>query len=98
MLSHPPLIPLIPLISLLPLSLHPVFSVLYPPAWEKLARKELGGEIGPQDLEWITPEGIKLKPLYTGEVTAIIHCHHSLSDIAFRQVKSLSSFTVRYCC
>ena len=41
-------------------------TVLYPPAWEKLARKELGGEIGPKELEWITPEGIKLKPLYTG--------------------------------
>ena len=39
----------------------------YPPRWEKLARKELGGEIGPRELEWITPEGIKLKPLYTGE-------------------------------
>lgn len=38
----------------------------YPPHWEKLARKELGGEIGPRELEWITPEGIKLKPLYTG--------------------------------
>ena len=33
-----------------------------------LARKELGGEIGPKELEWITPEGIKLKPLYTGKI------------------------------
>jgi len=40
-------------------------AVNYPTNWEKLARKELGGEIGPKELEWITPEGIRLKPLYT---------------------------------
>ena len=44
----------------------------YPPHWEKLARKELGGEIGPRELEWITPEGIKLKPLYTGKVETVV--------------------------
>jgi hypothetical protein len=46
--------------------------VPYPPHWEKLARKELGGEIGPRELEWITPEGIKLKPLYTGTVVTVV--------------------------
>jgi hypothetical protein len=45
-----------------------IFIVTYPTNWEKLARKELGGEIGPKELEWITPEGIRLKPLYTGYI------------------------------
>jgi methylmalonyl-CoA mutase len=36
----------------------------YPSNWEKLARKELGNkEI--TSLEWNTPEGITIKPLYT---------------------------------
>jgi hypothetical protein len=48
--------------------------VPYPPHWEKLARKELGGEIGPRELEWITPEGIKLKPLYTGKGCMHAYC------------------------
>lgn len=48
-------------------------AVPYPASWEKLARKELGGEIGPRELEWITPEGIKLKPLYTGKRTDVTH-------------------------
>ena len=48
-------------------------SVAYPSAWEKLARKELGGEIGPKELEWITPEGIKLKPLYTGTCSVMLY-------------------------
>ena len=51
---------------------HVTASVPYPPHWEKLARKELGGEIGPRELEWITPEGIKLKPLYTGMVVTVV--------------------------
>lgn len=37
----------------------------YPAAWTKLATKELGGERGPDSLEWYTPEGLVLKPLYT---------------------------------
>lgn len=36
----------------------------YPEAWSKLARKELGGDRGPETLEWFTPEGLTLKPLY----------------------------------
>ena len=44
----------------------------YPVDWEKLARKELGNDLEPKDVEWITPEGIKLKPLYTAhDVTAV---------------------------
>jgi hypothetical protein len=53
-------------LSVYPAHNNPTVTVPYPPHWEKLARKELGGEIGPRELEWITPEGIKLKPLYTG--------------------------------
>lgn len=37
----------------------------YNPAWSKLVQKELGGVKGPQDLEKVTAEGIKLKPVYT---------------------------------
>lgn len=37
----------------------------YNPAWSKLVTKELGGVKTPEDLEKITPEGIKLKPVYT---------------------------------
>jgi methylmalonyl-CoA mutase len=37
----------------------------YNPAWSKLVQKELGGSKGPQDLEKLTAEGIKLKPVYT---------------------------------
>lgn len=37
----------------------------YPPEWEKLANKELRGKHGADGLEWHTPEGIKLKPVYT---------------------------------
>ena len=39
----------------------------YPADWEKLARKELGNDLEPKDVEWITPEGIRLKPLYTAQ-------------------------------
>ena len=41
-----------------------VFPSGYPEAWSKLARKELGGARGPETLEWFTPEGVTLKPLY----------------------------------
>lgn len=37
----------------------------YNPAWSKLVTKELGGVKLPEDLEKVTPEGIKLKPVYT---------------------------------
>jgi methylmalonyl-CoA mutase len=33
-------------------------------AWARLAREELGGR-DPQGLAWATPEGLKVKPLYT---------------------------------
>lgn len=36
----------------------------YPAAWEKLATKEIKGQ-PVTSLEWTSPEGIKLKPLYT---------------------------------
>jgi len=40
----------------------------YPENWSKLATKELSKPgappLGPEGLEWHTPEGIKLKPLY----------------------------------
>lgn len=36
----------------------------YPQSWDKLARKELGGN-GPESLEWKSPENITIKPLYT---------------------------------
>jgi methylmalonyl-CoA mutase len=38
----------------------------YPPEWEKRALKELGSSTNKiSSLEWITPEGITLKPVYT---------------------------------
>ncbi len=37
----------------------------YPSKWDELVTKELKGKRGPESLEWYTPEGIKLKPLYT---------------------------------
>lgn len=40
-------------------------SSVYPPAWTTLAKKEIGNNQGPDSLEWKTPEGIVLKPLYT---------------------------------
>lgn len=41
------------------------FSTLkYPTNWENLAKKEIKNEVS--TLEWKTPEGITLKPLYTG--------------------------------
>ena len=40
------------------------FSSTYPAAWEKLAKKELGDQ-PVQSLEWKSPEGITIKPLYT---------------------------------
>lgn len=39
----------------------------YDPKWTKLVQKELGNERGPESLEKLTPEGIKLKPLYTSK-------------------------------
>jgi methylmalonyl-CoA mutase len=35
----------------------------YPPEWRKLAQKETGQS--PEHLEWTSPEGIIVKPLYT---------------------------------
>ena len=49
-------------------------STEYNPAWSKLVTKELGGHKGPHDLEKVTAEGIKLKPIYTdgkGELPGI---------------------------
>src|SRR6201987_4540790 len=41
--------------------------------WTRLARSELKGK--PLDsLDWITPEGIRVKPLYTAEDLAAIEC------------------------
>jgi methylmalonyl-CoA mutase len=40
------------------------FANVYPSAWDKLARKELKGK-GPEALEFHTPEGVVMKPLYT---------------------------------
>lgn len=39
-------------------------EIAFPEAWAKLAQKELG-EKPLSDLVWLTPEGIKVKPLYT---------------------------------
>jgi len=39
----------------------------YPESWTKLASKEIskpGQTLGPEALEWFTPEGVKLRPLY----------------------------------
>ena len=35
-------------------------------AWQDLAARELPGD-PPEALEWVTPEGISIKPLYTAE-------------------------------
>ena len=46
----------------------------YDASWSKLVQKELGGTKGPQDLEKLTAEGIKLKPVYSdgnGELPGI---------------------------
>jgi len=40
------------------------FTNVYPSTWDKLARKELKGK-GPETLEFTTPEGVVMKPLYT---------------------------------
>lgn len=40
------------------------FANAYPPTWAKLARKELKGK-DPETLEFHTPEGIIMKPVYT---------------------------------
>lgn len=37
----------------------------YNPQWTKLVEKELGGRAGPESLEKMTAEGIKLKPVYS---------------------------------
>ena len=42
----------------------------YPPQWSKLATKEVKGAHGPAGLEWHTPEGLILKPLYTAADSA----------------------------
>lgn len=43
----------------------------YPGDWSDLVTKELKGKRGPESLEWFTPEGITLKPLYTpGDVSS----------------------------
>jgi len=42
-----------------------VRAMSYPAEWEKLARKELKNK-DPASLEWKSPEGVTLKPLYTG--------------------------------
>ena len=47
-----------------------ISTTQYPADWEKLARKELGNDLEPKDVEWITPEGIRLKPLYTAQDVA----------------------------
>lgn len=39
-------------------------EIPFPEAWAKLAQKELGDK-PLSDLVWLTPEGIKVKPLYT---------------------------------
>lgn len=39
----------------------------YDPKWTQLVTKELGGQKGPESLERITPEGIKVKPIYTSD-------------------------------
>jgi len=40
-------------------------ALSYPPAWEKLAKKEIKAETL-TSIEWKSPEGITVKPLYTG--------------------------------
>src|SRR6516164_9319748 len=41
--------------------------------WARLARAELKGE-AVANLDWVTPEGIRIKPLYTAEDLAAIEC------------------------
>ena len=40
-------------------------SSTFPPAWQKLATKELKGADPAERLTWHTPEGVALKPMYT---------------------------------
>lgn len=51
--------------SLRSLAAHSRALSTYDPKWSKLVQKELGNDLGPDSLERVTPEGIKLKPLYT---------------------------------
>ncbi len=44
-----------------------LLSTSYDASWSKLVQKELGGVKGPESLERITPEGIKVKPVYTAQ-------------------------------
>jgi methylmalonyl-CoA mutase len=55
----------------------------YPADWTKLATKEIGGGKGPESLEWKTPEGIIIKPLYTGKTNpcfVLIFCWIDIID------------------
>src|SRR3712207_8687370 len=40
-------------------------TTLFRSGWAELARKELNGA-DPESLAWDTPEGIRVRPLYTG--------------------------------
>ena len=41
--------------------------------WARLARSELKGKV-PDSIGWVTPEGVRVKPLYTAEDLAAIEC------------------------
>ncbi|XP_048842197.1 methylmalonyl-CoA mutase, mitochondrial [Brienomyrus brachyistius] len=43
----------------------PVWAAQLHPEWAKLAKKQLKGK-DPEELMWHTPEGISIKPVYTG--------------------------------
>jgi methylmalonyl-CoA mutase len=45
--------------------------------WEALANKQLRGKTL-EDLEWLTPEGIKVKPLYTHEDIKDLECVNTM--------------------
>ncbi|MDP3478712.1 MAG: methylmalonyl-CoA mutase [Desulfoprunum sp.] len=49
--------------------------------WEELASKQMKGK-SPESLDWMTPEGIKVKALYTAEDLEGLECVNTLPGLA----------------
>ena len=63
--------------------------------WEALAEKELRGK-HVKDLNWLSPEGITVKPLYTAEDIENLECVNTLPGIApYVRGPKATMFTVR---
>lgn len=69
-------------------------SGAYPAAWDKLAKKELGGKPG-SSLEWVTPEGITLKPLYTNPASTNIDTEEAPGVYPFKRGPYATMYTAK---